>query len=339
MSTDRYSRQTLFFPNGEADQQRLTRSRAVLVGCGALGTVLAGLLVRAGLGHLRIVDRDFIELSNLQRQGLFDEDDVCQGLPKAVAAARKLGRANSAVTVEPLTADFSADNAERLLRDADLVLDGTDNFEARYLINDVCVMLDKRWIYSAAVGSYGVTMNVLPGRTACLRCVFPVTPTAGAVETCDTSGVLGPIASIVASFASAEAIKLLIGAEERLRPGLLWIDVWHNSLQSTPLAGPVADCPTCQQRRFEFLDSAAGRSATLCGRAAVQVRPSRPQQLRFDELGPRLRAVGEVSWNEFLLRLSLAGAELTLFPDGRAIVKGTDDPAAARALYARYVGY
>jgi adenylyltransferase/sulfurtransferase len=339
MSTDRYSRQILFLPEGEADQERLTRARAVLIGCGALGTVLASLLVRAGVGQLRIVDRDFVELSNLQRQSLFDEDDVRLGLPKAVAAARRLGTANSEVEVEAAVADFSADNAERLLRDADLVLDGTDNFEARYLINDACVRLDKPWIYSAAVGGYGLTLNVLPRRTACLRCVFPVVQTAGAVETCDTTGVLGPITSLIASLASAEAIKLLIGAEERLRPGLLWIDVWNNSFQSTPLAGPVADCPTCQQHHYEFLEASAGRSATLCGRSAVQVRPSRPQQLRFDDLGPRLRAVGETSWNEHLLRFHVDTYEITLFPDARAIVKGTDDPAVARALYSRYIGY
>ena len=339
MSADRYSRQTLFFPNGAADQERLARARVALVGCGALGTNLAGLLARAGVGFLRLIDRDFVELSNLQRQVLFDEEDVRQNLPKVVAAARKLAAINSEVQVEPLANDFNADNGERLLVDVDLILDATDNFEARYLINDLCVRYGKPWIYCAAVGSYGVTMNVRPGQTPCLRCVFPVAPAAGAVDTCDTSGVLGPITSIMASFAAAEALKLLIGADERLRQGLLWIDIWHNSLQSTPLVGPTADCPTCQQRRFDFLESPGGRTASLCGRDSVQVRPARPQDVRLEELGQRLQAVGETSWNDYLLRFKVDGYELTLFPDGRAIVKGTDDPSVARGLYARYIGY
>lgn len=339
LSAERYARQTLFFPNGAADQARLTRARVALVGCGALGTNLADLLTRAGVGFLRLIDRDYVELSNLQRQVLFDEQDLRENLPKVVAAARKLAVVNSEVQVQPLANDFNADNAERLLADVDLILDATDNFEARYLINDLSVRLGKPWIYCAAVGSYGVTMNVLPGQSACLRCVFPVAPTAGTVDTCDTVGVLGPIAAIMASFAATEALKLLIGANNRLRPGLLWIDVWHNTIQSTPLAGPTADCPTCQQRRFEFLEAAAGRTATLCGRDSVQVRPGRPQEVNLEELGQRLRGLGETSWNDYLLRFRVDDYELTLFPDGRAIVKGTDDPTVARGLYARYIGY
>ena len=337
--SDRYARQELFFPNGEADQRRLGQARVALIGCGALGTVMAGLLVRAGVGLVRIVDRDFVELSNLQRQTLFDEDDVEAALPKAVAAARKLGRVNSEVQVEPQAVDFDPDNAERLLGDADLVMDGTDNFEARYLINDVCVRAAKPWIYSAVVASYGVTMNVRPGRTPCLRCIFPQAGPPGAAPTCETAGVIGPIGGVIGSLAVAEALKLLIGAEDRLRPGLLWIDVWNNTVQPTPLTEPVKDCPACQLGRYEYLEAGSGGStATLCGRSAVQVRPRGARQVRFDELGERLKAVGRVTWNSYLLRLALDGYEITLFPDARAIIKGTEDPAIARSLYARYIG-
>jgi molybdopterin/thiamine biosynthesis adenylyltransferase len=337
--SDRYSRQTLFLPNGLADQERLGRSRVALIGCGALGTVIASHLVRAGVGLLRIVDRDFIEASNLQRQTLFDEEDIRLGLPKAVAAERKLARTNSEVTVEGRAVDFDPDNAERLVDDVDLVMDGSDNFEARYLINDVCVKLGKPWIYSAAVGGYGVTMNVRPHETACFRCVFPDVPPPGTTATCDTAGVIGPIGGVIGSLASAEALKQLVGASDKVRTGLLWLDVWNNTFQSTPLAGPVENCPTCRLGRYDYLDAGTGSgTATLCGRSAVQVRPAGRRQVRFDELGQRLKAVGAVSWNLHLLRFAVNGYELTLFPDGRAIVKGTEDPAIARSLYARYIG-
>jgi molybdopterin-synthase adenylyltransferase len=338
-SADRYSRQTLFFQGGRDDQERLGAARVALVGCGALGTVMAGLLVRAGVGFVRIIDRDFIEISNLQRQTLFDEEDIRLQLPKAVAAARKLALTNADVTVEAQAVDFHPDNAERLLGDADLVMDGSDNFEARYLINDVCVRLKKPWIYSAAVGSYGVTMSIRPGQTPCFRCVFPEAPPPGVAATCDTTGVIGPISGVIGSLASAEAMKLLTGANDQLRVGLLWVDVWYNSFQSTTLAGPVADCPTCQQGRYDYLDAAgASRTASLCGRDAVQIRPAQPTTLRIDELGERLKAVGEASWNPYLLRFFVDAFELTVFPDGRALIKGTDDPSVARSLYARYIG-
>jgi molybdopterin/thiamine biosynthesis adenylyltransferase len=338
--SSRYSRQALFFPNGLGDQARLGMARVALVGCGALGTVVAGLLVRAGVGFLRIVDRDFIELSNLQRQTLFDEDDVLDALPKAVAAARKLARVNSEVVVEPAAHDLSADSVDRLLSDVSLVVDGTDNFETRYLVNDYCVRERKPWIYSAIVASYGVTMTVLPSQTPCLRCVFPDPSSPGTTASCDTAGVIGPIAGLIGSLAAAEALKLLIGATDRLRPGLFWLDLWNNTLQETLLTEPVAGCPTCQQRRFDYLDApASGHTATLCGRSAVQVRPvGSTGAVRFDELGPRLARVGQVAWNEYLLRFSIDELELILFPDARAIVKGTNDPAIARGLYARYIG-
>lgn len=337
--SDRYSRQEIFFPHGEVDQERLRRARVALVGCGALGTVIAGLLVRAGVGFLRVIDRDFVELSNLQRQTLFDQMDVRDSLPKAVAAARKLALVNADVEVEGRAVDFDPDNAEQLLGDVDLVMDGTDNFEARYLLNDVCVKAGRAWIYSAVVAGYGVTLTIRPGRTPCVRCVFPHQPPPGTTPTCDTAGVIGPIGGVIGSLAAAEALKLLIGAEDRLRAGLLWVDVWNNTFQTTLLLEPVAECPTCQLGRYEFLESGpGGGSATLCGRSAVQVRPRAPRQVRFDQLGARLRAVGRVSWNPHLLKLVVEGYEITLFPDARAIVKGTEDPAVARGLYARYIG-
>jgi adenylyltransferase/sulfurtransferase len=336
---DRYARQTVFPGIGPEGQQQLLASRVVLVGCGALGTVIANVLARAGIGFLRVVDRDYVELSNLQRQVLFDEEDALDGAPKSVAAVAKLQRINSEVAYEAVVGDVGPDNAERLVRDADLILDGTDNLEVRYVLNDVAVKLGKPWVYAAAVASYGLLMPIVPGETPCLRCVFPDPPPAGSVDTCDTAGVLGPMPGIIANLAAAEALKLLVGAREQRSPGLLWIDCWHSSIQRTPIEQPVPDCPTCQQRRFEFLERTGGApAATLCGRDAVQVRPTNPGDLDLPALAERLRAVGEVRQSVHLVRFTAAPHELTIFRDGRAIVKGTSDPATARGLYARYVG-
>lgn len=336
---ERYSRQTIFPEIGEDGQRRLLAGRVTLVGCGALGTVLANALARAGVGHLRIVDRDYVELSNLQRQILFDEDDARGGLPKAVAARAKLARINSEVVVEAVVEDYGPDNAERLVRDADVVLDGTDNFEARYILNDACVKLGRPWVYAGAIASYGVVMPIVPGETPCLRCVFVQPPPSGGVDTCDTAGVLGPLPGIIGNLAATEAIKLLVGAQEHLSRGLLWLDAWYNTVQRTPLAAPVPDCPTCQGRRFEFLEAGSGAGATtLCGRDAVQVRPMAGVEPRLDALAERLAPIGQVRHNQHLVRLTVNGYELTIFRDGRAIVKGTSDPAVARSLYARYVG-
>jgi adenylyltransferase/sulfurtransferase len=336
---ERYARQTVFPGIGPEGQARLQKSRVVLVGCGALGTVIANVLARAGVGFLRIVDRDYVELSNLQRQVLFDEEDALEGAPKAVAAVAKLQRINSDVAYEAMVSDVGPDNAERLVRDVDLVLDGADNLEVRYVLNDVSVKLGTPWIYAAAVASYGVVMPILPGETPCLRCLFPDPPAAGSVDTCDTAGVLGPMPGIIANLAAAEAIKLLVGAREQLSRGLLWIDCWYNTVQRTPVEEPVPDCPTCQQRRFEFLERlGAAPAATLCGRDAVQVRPTSPTELDLPALATRLQPIGEVRQNAHLVRLVAPPHELTIFRDGRAIVKGTSDPATARGLYARYVG-
>ena len=336
---ERYARQIIFPEIGYAGQARLLASRVTLVGCGALGTVIANVLARAGVGFLRIVDRDYVELSNLQRQVLFDEDDARDGAPKAVAAVAKLQRINSTIAYEAVVSDFGPDNAERLIRDVDLVLDGVDNFEVRYVVNDACVKLGKPWVYAAAIASYGVVMPIVPGQTACLRCIFADPPPAGSVDTCDTAGVLGPVPGVIANVASAEALKLLVGAADAISRGLLWIDCWFNTVQRTPIEAPVPDCPTCQQRHFEFLErDSAAPAATLCGRDAVQVRPTSPGEINLPALAGRLEAVGEVRQNPHLVRLVVPPHELTIFRDGRAIVKGTSDPAVARGLYARYVG-
>ena len=310
-----------------------------LVGCGALGTVLANVLARAGVGFLRIVDRDYVETSNLQRQVLFDEQDARAGAPKATAAVAQLRRINSEIQYESVVEDFNPENAERLICDADLVLDGTDNLDTRYVLNDACVKRGKPWIYLAAVASYGLLMPIVPGQTACLRCVFPDEPDAGAVDTCDTAGVLGPMPGIVANLAAAEALKLLTGASDRLNRGLTWIDCWHNAFQHTPIETPVPDCPCCQGRQFPFLDRPAWKqAATLCGRDAVQVRPPSPMTLDLDALAARLAAVGEVRQGPHVVRLRVSPHELTVFEDGRAIIKGTSEIPVARSLYARYVG-
>jgi adenylyltransferase/sulfurtransferase len=336
---DRYARQSIFPGIGDEGQRRLQRSRVALIGCGALGTVIANMLARAGVGFLRIVDRDYVELSNLQRQVLFDEQDARDGIPKATAAVERLQRVNSEVAYEAVVADFGPRNAEQLVQDVDLALDGADNLETRYVLNDVCVKLGRPWVYAAAVASYGALMPIVPGQTPCLRCVFPEQPEAGAVDTCDTAGVLGPMPGIIANLAAAEALKLLVGARDALSRGLTWIDCWHNVVQRTPIEEPIADCPCCQLRRFEFLERPAWKqAATLCGRDAVQVRPPAPVELDLAAVAARLTPLGEVRQSAHLVRLVVPPHELTIFRDGRAIVKGTSELGLARSLYARYVG-
>jgi adenylyltransferase/sulfurtransferase len=331
-----------FHGMGEAGQRRLLASHVTLCGCGALGTVLANALVRAGVGHLRLVDRDFIETNNLQRQVLFDEHDVAENLPKAEAAARKLNAINSAVHVEPVVTDIDRTNILDLVRDADLILDGTDNFEIRYLINDVAVRLGKPWVYGGCIGSHGQTMTILPGETPCLRCVFEAAPAPGEAGTCETAGVLSPIVNIVASFQAAEAFKILTGRREQISRDLIYIDVWDNVLRRikiAPLLGKV-DCPCCRHRRFEWLEGEQGSHTTsLCGRNAVQVAHRSAARLNFEELARHLETLGEVSYNRFLLKFTADGHEFTVFPDGRAIIKGTNDVDKARTLYAKYIGH
>ncbi len=337
----RYSRQMLFGPIGQEGQNHLQAATVMIVGCGALGTMLANNLCRAGIGHLIIADRDYIELHNLQRQMLFDEDDVAHHLPKAVAAARRLRRVNSDVKIDALVEDIHSDGIEALIRETDLVLDATDNFETRYLINDVCNKYQRPWIYSGVIGSYGVTMNIIPGHTPCLRCVFPEMPLPGTTPTCDTAGILNGIVGAIAGIASTETLKILLKSE-KISCALLWMDLWENTLDRIELPRQP-DCPCCGCHDYAFLTSlSTSSSTTLCGRNAVQVRahvghtPS--SKLDFSVLAERLQTVGKVQYNEFLLQFLIDTYDITIFPDARAIIKGTNDPQIARSLYARYIG-
>jgi adenylyltransferase/sulfurtransferase len=338
---DRYSRQTRFPAFGEDGQRKLMSSRVTICGCGALGTVLANHLVRAGVGFVRVVDRDFIETHNLQRQILFDEQDVADNLPKAEAAARKLRLINSQVTIEPVVTDIDHTNILDLVSDADLILDGTDNFETRYLINDAAVKLGKPWIFGGVLGSEGQTMTILPGQTPCLRCVIESSPPPGMAPTCETAGVLGPAVAVVASFEAVEAIKLLAGKHDTLNRQLIMFDIWDWSFRQLKIASLLGkvDCPCCQRKNFEWLDGTMGTHTTaLCGRNAVQIVQRRKEPLNFGELAGRLTPLGEVRHNAYMLRFATEGYEFTVFPDGRAIIKGTNDIPKARTLYAQFVG-
>ena len=335
----RYSRQVVLPEVGREGQERLAGSRVLVLGLGALGTVLAGTMVRAGVGFVRLVDRDFIELNNLQRQVLFDEQDIADGLPKAVAAARKLARANSSVTVEPVVADVTARNIERLVQDCDLVLDGSDNFEVRLLLNDACLKLRKPWVYGAAIGTIGMTMPLLPGEGPCFRCLVPSPPAAGAVPTCDLVGVLGTAPQLVAALQATEALKLLAGHREALCRSLRFIDLWTGTMEEIDVGEGDPRCPACAGNRFDYLEGTAGSvTLRLCGGTAVQVDPGRKAAPELATLAARLAPLGEVSCSAYLLRFRAGEKELALFADGRAIIQGARDEAEARSLYARYVG-
>ncbi|MEO7145833.1 MAG: ThiF family adenylyltransferase [Bryobacteraceae bacterium] len=336
LATERYSRQALFAPMGEAGQERMMAARVAIVGCGALGAFHADALARAGVGFLRIVDRDFVELSNLQRQCLFDEAGAAEGLPKAIAAKRRLHAVNSHVTVEAEVQDLTPANVEDLLGDVDLVLDGTDNFETRYLINDFCVLRGIPWIYGAAVSSYGLTMPVLPGRTACLKCVYPEPP-AGAQPTCETAGVLNAVTAAVAAWQVAAALKILSGHAAGLARRITTMDVWKGEIRQIEQPAPDPECQACGRREFPHLEGLGRAPIGLCGRNAVQIH-ERARPLDLARMAAQLSAVGMVRVNEFALRLTIAPFEMTIFPDGRAIVKGTTDTGVARSLYSKYVG-
>lgn len=335
---ERYSRQILFRGIGAEGQRRLAAGRVAIVGCGATGSALASLLARAGVGTLRIIDRDYVEPSNLQRQSLFEERDAAESLPKAVAAARKIAAFNSEIAVEARADDLVPANIETLLEGMDVILDGTDNFETRYLVNDYAVKNSLPWIYAAAVGSYGVTLNVLPGQTACLACIFPDTP-RGLVETCETSGILNTAVNLVASIAATEAVKMLIGGDEakHLRKTLWSYDVWTNDQAEISAADPRPGCRTCGARDFIHLAGEGRPHITMCGRNSVQIH-ERARPIDFVEMQQRLQTHGTVRHNGFVLKFWRDPYEMTLFPDGRAIIKGTTDTGVARSLYARYVG-
>jgi adenylyltransferase/sulfurtransferase len=338
MNDNRYHRQQILPQIGGDGQQRLAQSRVVLIGCGALGTVIADQLARAGVGFLRIVDRDLVEWTNLQRQVLFDEADARDATPKAVAAAKRLSAINSSIQIDASVTDVDGTNIESLVDGIHLILDGTDNVDTRYLINDVAVKRNVPWVYGACVGTEGRAMAIVPGSTACLRCVFPQPPGPGELPTCDTAGVLAPVANIVASIQVTMAMKLLLG--ESSKTELVRIDGWTPRFHVTETRNARRDdCPTCARRQFEFLErSTSSSNARLCGRNAVQVRPDARFEMSLDQLARKIGTSVDVQRTPYLLRLRDDAIELSIFPDGRAIVHGTSDPARARAIYARYVG-
>ena len=332
----RYSRQLLFSGIGADGQRSLAIARVAIVGCGATGSAVASLLARAGVGTIRIIDRDYVEPSNLQRQSLFDESDAAESLPKAIAAARKIAGFNSQIVVDSYVADLTPSNIAALLEGMQLILDGTDNFETRYLINDFAVQQSLPWIYTAAVGSYGVTMNIIPGKTACLACIFPEPP-RGMLETCETAGVLNTAVNWAASVTATEAVKLLVGAEKQPRGTLLSFDLWSNQHGEVTAARPRVGCSVCSERKFLHLAGKERPQVTLCGRNSVQIH-ERARTVDLVEMSRRLKPHGAVRHNDFVLKFWLEPYEMTLFPDGRAIIKGTTDATVARSLYARYVG-
>lgn len=345
----RYHRQMIFPPLGESGQRKLLDATVVMVGCGATGTALSNQLVRAGVGAVRIIDRDFIELNNLQRQILFDEDDIAANLPKAEAAARKLRRINRQVNVEGIVGDVNPGNVLSLLADADVVLDGTDNFSTRFLLNDACLTLGKPWVYTGVIASYGMTATLIPdaaaarlpgnrAATGCLRCFLPELPAPGTTPTCDTAGIIGPTVALLTAVAAGEVLKLIVG-QGKLNPGIIHMDLWSHDYEQFGLMRQP-DCPACGRAHYDFLNAQVGTtSAALCGRNAVQVTVARGPRLDLQAIARQLRDVAtQITQNDYLLRAQIDGYEFTVFPDSRAIIKGTEDEELAKSLYARYIG-
>jgi len=337
---ERYSRQ-MILPGwgGRQGQERLAGKTAAVMGCGALGSHVASHVVRAGVGRLVLADRDFVEFHNLPRQALYAEADAAAGTPKAVAAARRLRQINSLVEINEHVVDINADTVENLIRGADVVLDGADNFEVRYLVNEACVKHGIPWVYGGVLGTYGLTAAILPGQTPCLRCLLGPMPPPGAVPTCETAGVLGPAVAVIAALEATEGLKILLGQQEALLRSLVMVDVWSGDFERAQTQRSQARCPVCDDGQYDLLNAEQGSTtAVLCGRNAVQITPRPAQPVNLAALARRLSDIGPVMSNEYLLRMDVEGYQLTIFPDGRAIVKGTDDPVQARALYARYVG-
>ncbi len=353
MATDleRYNRQILLPFMGEEGQQKVCDAKVVVAGCGALGTVIANVLARAGVGHLKIVDRDFIELSNLQRQVLFDEQDCRENLPKAVAAEAKLKAINSDIKIEGIVTDINPGNIEELIEGATVVVDGADNFETRFVLNDACVKHGIPWIYGAAVGSVGLTMTIIPEKTPCIRCLFETAPPPGMTPTCDTAGVLGSVTGVIGNYEASEALKICAGRLDDINTRLFQIDLWSGEMHRFKVAKAreVADCPCCKRKNFEFLEGqGASTTTSLCGRNAVQINPKSGVKLDLGELAKTLEGtsdVKDVSANRFLLKFSAPGGDnpkeglnITVFPDARAIVKGTKKVPVARTAYSKYIG-
>jgi molybdopterin/thiamine biosynthesis adenylyltransferase len=334
---DRYSRQVLVAQIGSAGQDRLAKSRVTVVGCGALGTVIANNLTRSGVGYLRIIDRDFVELTNLQRQTLFDEADVNNTIPKAVAAADKLRKINSSIEIEAVVSDVHRRNIEGLIEGSNVVLDATDNFETRFLLNDACFKLNIPWVYGAAIAGYGMTMNIFPRRSPCFRSIVSTLPSSGTVDTCDTVGVLNSITGIVGCLQSNEAIKVMVG--DRVEGGeLIAIDLVGNKFEKVRVKERT-DCPLCVKGEYEYLDKPGlAEPVKLCGRDMIQVTPQKEMGVSLEFLKTRLEKLGEVTFLGALLKFNVGPHELIIFPDGRAFVKGTDDKNVAKSLYSRYVG-
>ena len=337
---DRYRRQVRYAPLGEDGQQRLLASRVLICGCGALGSVIADTLARAGVGFLRIVDRDFVELDNLHRQVLFNEQDAAVQLPKAVAAAQHLASINSSIQIEPIVADINPTNIRRLAEGVDLLLDGTDNFETRYLINDFAVATNTPWIFGGCVGTEGQTMAIVPGQTPCLACIMPTPPPASAQPTCETAGVLSPIVNVIASLQAIEAIKLLSGNRENLNPAMTIFDLWNNQVRPLKMTSArLADCPTCGKHEFDWLEGKRISTTTrICGRNSVQISPTSADDFNLPAIADRLSTLGSVKSSPYLVRCEIESYQLTIFADGRTIVGGTDDPVIARSVHAKYVG-
>ncbi len=328
-------------PLGEQGQRRLLESRVLICGCGALGSVIANTLARSGVGRLRIVDRDFLELNNLQRQVLYDEADVAEGVPKAVAAGRRLKQINSEIEIEAIVADVNAENIVGLLQDVDMVLDGADNFEVRFLLNDACLKFGIPWVYGGCIGAEGQSMTIIPGETPCLRCLMRDAPPPGSSPTCDSAGILAPIINIIASLEANEALKILSGHPEAISRDLTVFDIWDNRIRQVRLDGlkDSGDCPACHQQEYPWLDGKRGsHAAVLCGRNAVQLSFPKQEPISLDALAKKLSGLGRVSNNQYLLRFEVDGFQLTVFPDGRAIVKGTEEESEARTVYAKYIG-
>jgi len=337
----RYVRQMRYAPIGKQGQEKLLASRALIVGCGALGSVLANTLARAGVGHLRIVDRDFLELNNLQRQVLYDEEDVAAGLPKAIAAKNRLDKINSQIEIEAIVADVDAANISRLMGGVDCLVDGTDNFETRFLLNDAALKFKVPWVYGGCIGAEGQVLTILPGQTPCLRCLMPEPPPPGTTPTCDSAGILGTIIGVVASIQANEALKILSGHSEATSRTWNVIDLWDNQLRQIKLDsfGDRSSCPTCSGREFPWLEAKRGsHTAVLCGRNSVQLSFPGREPISLDQLADKLAAVGSVTKNRYLVRAAIDKFQVTVFPDGRAVIGGTEDVAEARTVYAKYVG-
>jgi molybdopterin-synthase adenylyltransferase len=340
LQKSRYARQMRFAPLGVEGQRRLSAARALVVGCGALGSVITSTLARAGVGRLRIVDRDFLELNNLQRQVLYDEDDVAAGLPKAIAARDHLARINSQIEIDAVVADVDHTNIERLLAGVDCLIDGTDNFETRLLLNDAAVKLGIPWVYGGCLGAEGQTLTIIPGQTPCLRCLMPDPPPPGTTPTCDSAGILATVIGVVASIEANEALKILSGHPETISRTWTVVDLWDNTVRQIKLeSARTADCPCCGRREFPWLAGERGsHTAVLCGRNSVQLSFPGREAVSLDQLADKLASVGQVTRNKYLVRASIGEYELTVFPDGRAVIGGTEDIAQARSIYAKYVG-